>query len=64
MEFAQGGSLQDYLDCGGLIESEVCAVVKGLTLALAYLHHHGIFHRDVKSGSVREGEARYIPNLY
>jgi serine/threonine protein kinase len=52
MEFAEGGALQDYLDSGGLIESEVCAVVKGMVRGLAYLHDNGIFHRDIKSGNV------------
>lgn len=51
LEYAEGGSLQDYLVGSGLVEAQISAAMLGLVKGLAYLHENGIFHRDIKSGN-------------
>ena len=33
-------------------EEQIACVVKGVLEALAYLHHNGVIHRDIKSDSI------------
>jgi len=37
---------------GRINEEQIGCVVKGVLEALAYLHHHGVIHRDIKSDSI------------
>jgi eukaryotic-like serine/threonine-protein kinase len=48
MEHLPGGSLADRLRTGPLLLAEVVDAAGALLRGLAYLHEHGIVHRDVK----------------
>jgi serine/threonine-protein kinase len=54
MEFLEGLTLSDVLErAGGKVGlAETVAVVKQLASGLAFLHHHGLVHRDVKPQNV------------
>uniref|UniRef100_A0A7S0DYV7 Protein kinase domain-containing protein n=1 Tax=Hanusia phi TaxID=3032 RepID=A0A7S0DYV7_9CRYP len=52
LEFCQGGSLSRCLElCGACNETLARGFARDITEGLAYLHFHGIVHRDVKSGN-------------
>uniref|UniRef100_A0A7S4U5W3 Protein kinase domain-containing protein n=1 Tax=Guillardia theta TaxID=55529 RepID=A0A7S4U5W3_GUITH len=52
LEFCHGGSLSRCLEvCGAFNETLARAFARDVTEGLAYLHSHGIVHRDVKSGN-------------
>ena len=55
MEYANGGSLGDYLKASGgehLPEDVVLSLFLQLCLAMNYIHANGIMHRDVKPANV------------
>lgn len=54
MEFADVGSLQDYMSIclKPLNEGEIASVMASIIVGLAYLHEVGIVHRDVKAKNV------------
>eukprot|EP00760_Papus_ankaliazontas_P034765 PhM_4_TR7467/c0_g1_i1/m.29944 len=53
MEYVPGGSIRDVLrNFGPLQEDVVVDYTHQLLFILAYLHHYGIVHRDVKSANV------------
>jgi serine/threonine-protein kinase len=54
MEFLEGLTLSDVIERhGGKIGlAETVAIVKQLASGLAFLHHHGLVHRDVKPQNV------------
>lgn len=63
LEYAEGGSLQSALrqrPQHQLPDGEVRGLMRQLTSAVAFLHEHGILHRDIKPDNVllRRGEAR------
>lgn len=56
MDFVEGESLEDYLvhpsNDARVPEEEALDYAIMLLDALSYLHQHGIFHRDLKSGNI------------
>lgn len=56
MEYADGGSLQDYIDRkGSLSESESIDLAAQLLLSIKYLHKRKIAHRDIKPDNIMFG---------
>jgi len=64
MEYVPGRSVQEYMDETGPLEAE-----EGLSLAhkccvgLAYVHFHGVIHRDIKPGNIMYHPAHGIAKL-
>jgi eukaryotic-like serine/threonine-protein kinase len=52
MPFVEGESLRKRLDGQGLPITDVLAILRDVTKALAYAHAHGIVHRDIKPDNV------------
>jgi serine/threonine-protein kinase len=54
MEFLDGMTLSEVLEARGgrLPVPEVVALVKPIAAGLAFLHHHGLVHRDIKPQNV------------
>jgi serine/threonine-protein kinase len=54
MEYVDGQTLADRLRFGGpLPVAEALAVFAGLVEAVAYIHRHGIIHRDLKASNIK-----------
>ena len=43
-----------------LTEEQIACVVKAVLEALAYLHHNGVIHRDIKSDSILLAENGHV----
>ena len=56
MEYLDGGALTDLLVTSTgetrMSEQQIATVCKSVLKALAYLHSHGVIHRDIKSDSI------------
>lgn len=56
MEYLDGGALTDLLVTNTgetrMSEQQIATVCKSVLKALAYLHSHGVIHRDIKSDSI------------
>ncbi|MCG6962350.1 MAG: serine/threonine protein kinase [Acidobacteria bacterium] len=71
MEWLPGGSVKDRLNSGPLQATEAVAIAEETLDALAYLHRHGVVHRDVKpsnlllaaDGSVKLADLGLVRNL-
>ena len=60
MEYATGESLEDVIrrSPDGLPLEEALDWVQGIAASVAYLHDHGIVHRDLKTGNIFSDEGR------
>jgi len=64
MEYVAGRSILDYLiSTGPMAVDETLAVVHKCAVALAYIHYHGVIHRDVKPGNIMYHPAQRIVKL-
>ena len=64
MEYVPGRSLMDYMIAVGPLEiDETLAIVYKCCVALAYVHYHGVIHRDVKPGNIIYHPAQGIVKL-
>ncbi|MGE0712225.1 MAG: protein kinase [Planctomycetota bacterium] len=64
LELVSGGSLADRLQRGGPLRPEAArALVLELADALAYLHEHGVLHRDLKPQNVLLDTRRAAPGV-
>uniref|UniRef100_UPI00398F3682 serine/threonine-protein kinase PAK 4-like n=1 Tax=Pristiophorus japonicus TaxID=55135 RepID=UPI00398F3682 len=52
MELLQGGALTDIISQTRMDEEQIATVCLSILKALAYLHSHGVIHRDIKSDSI------------
>lgn len=52
MEYLEGGALTDIVTHSRMSEDQLATVCKAVIDALAYLHHNGVIHRDIKSDSI------------
>lgn len=52
MPYVEGESLRDRLSRGPLPYREAIDILRDLAKALAYAHHHGVVHRDIKPDNV------------
>lgn len=53
MEYVEGGNLRDVInEANGTVVASAADVVCSIADALAYLHEHGIVHRDLKAENV------------
>ena len=48
LEYAENGTLFDYIRLGGLTEGVARTLMKQMAGAIAYCHDQGIYHRDIK----------------
>lgn len=56
MEYLEGGSLTNIVtDRQGMTEQQIATVCLQFLQALAFLHHEGVIHRDIKSDSILLG---------
>ena len=51
-EFLEGGALTDIVTHARMDEAQIATVCRQLLKALAFLHSHGVIHRDIKSDSI------------
>jgi eukaryotic-like serine/threonine-protein kinase len=61
MEYIDGSTLSERLDRGGLSATAIQVLAAELLSAIAFVHDHGVLHRDIKSGNVlveKDGRAR------
>ncbi|CAH1792400.1 unnamed protein product [Owenia fusiformis] len=52
MEFLEGGALTDIVTHSRMDEQQIATVCKSVLKSLAFLHSHGVIHRDIKSDSI------------
>lgn len=61
MEYIDGSTLSERLDRGGFSATAIQVLAGELLSAIAFVHDHGVLHRDIKSGNVlveKDGRAR------
>ncbi|XP_029642839.1 serine/threonine-protein kinase PAK 5 isoform X1 [Octopus sinensis] len=61
MEYLEGGALTDIVTHNKMDEVQIATVCRACLLSLAYLHSHGVIHRDIKSDSIllaRDGRVK------
>ena len=64
MEYVPGRSVMDYMIAVGPLEiDETLAIVHKCCVALAYVHYHGVIHRDIKPGNIIYHPAQGIAKL-
>ncbi|CAG5125143.1 unnamed protein product [Candidula unifasciata] len=52
MEYMEGGALTDVVTHTRMDEVQIATVCRACLKALAFLHSHGVIHRDIKSDSI------------
>lgn len=64
MEYVPGRSVLDYMIAVGPLEiDETLAIVHKCCIGLAYIHYHGVIHRDIKPGNIIYHPAQGIAKL-
>jgi len=64
MEFVPGRSVLDYMIAVGPMHiDETLSVVRKCCVGLAYIHYHGVIHRDIKPGNIMYHPANGIAKL-
>ncbi len=64
MEYVPGRSVMDYLIAVGPMDvDETLSVVHKCCVGLAYVHYHGVIHRDIKPGNIMYHPAEGIAKL-
>ena len=64
MEYVPGRSAMDYMVAVGPMEiDETLAVVHKCCVGLAYIHFHGVIHRDLKPGNIMYHPAQRVVKL-
>ncbi len=64
MEFVPGRSVLDYMIAVGPMDiDETLSVVHKSCVGLAYIHYHGVIHRDIKPGNIMYHPANGIAKL-
>ena len=64
MEYVPGRSILDYMIAVGPMEvDETLSVVHKCCVGLAYIHYHGVIHRDIKPGNIMYHPAEGIVKL-
>jgi len=64
MEYVPGRSVLDYLIAVGPMDiDEVLSVVYKCCVGLAYIHYHGVIHRDIKPGNIMYFPAQGVVKL-
>lgn len=54
MEYVDGVTISDHLKRSGALPlAEAIRIFKAVTGAIAYIHQHGVIHRDIKSNNVK-----------
>jgi len=64
MECVPGRSVQDYMIAVGPLDiDEALAVIYKCCVGLAYIHYHGVIHRDIKPGNIMYHPAQRLVKL-
>ncbi len=64
MEHVPGRSVQDYMEATGPLDiDEALSIVHKCCVGLAYIHYHGVIHRDIKPGNIMYHPAQGIVKL-
>ena len=64
MEYVPGSSVQDYMKATGPLEvPETLSIMYQCCLGLAYVHYHGVIHRDIKPGNIMYHPVQGIAKL-
>ena len=64
MEYVPGSSVQDYMKATGPLEiPETLSIMYQCCMGLAYVHYHGVIHRDIKPGNIMYHPVQGIAKL-
>jgi eukaryotic-like serine/threonine-protein kinase len=64
MEYVPGRSVHDYMCATGPLDlDEALSITYKCCVALAYIHHHGVIHRDIKPGNIMYHPAQGLVKL-
>lgn len=64
MEYVPGRSVHDYMKATGPLDlDEALSITYKCCVALAYIHHNGVIHRDIKPGNIMYHPAQGLVKL-